>query len=252
VESGLNDGIVTPVVTFAIAGAAVSGEGLPTVDGALIGIAVGLAVGVLVGVVGGRALSTARRRGWAAEDLAGPAALALAIGAYAATLALDGNGFVAAFVAGLAFGNTAGRGGVKEVFYVEETAGLVSLLTWLLFGAVAVPAVWHEADWRIVVYAVLSLTVVRMLPVALVLLGSGLSRRTVAFIGWFGPRGLASVIFAVIALEELHSAADRAVAVIAATVILSVLVHGLSARPLAARYGRDERPTSPRPRADLR
>jgi NhaP-type Na+/H+ or K+/H+ antiporter len=227
----------------------VAGDGLPTVDGALVDIAVGLAVGVAIGLLGGRSLRTARRRGWAAEDLAGPAALALAIAAYSATLALDGNGFVAAFVAGLAFGNTAGRGGEKEVSYVEETAGLVSLLTWLLFGAVAVPIVWREADWRVVVYAVLSLTVVRMLPVALVLTGSGLSRGTVAFVGWFGPRGLASVIFAAIALEELHSAAHRAVSVIAATVLLSVLVHGLSARPLAARYGRDVRPTTPRPRA---
>jgi NhaP-type Na+/H+ or K+/H+ antiporter len=87
------------------------------------------------------------------------------------------------------------------------------------------------------VYAVLSLTVLRMLPVALALVGSGLSRQTVAFIGWFGPRGLASVIFAALALEELHAAADRAVAVIATTVILSVLAHGLSARPLAARFG---------------
>ena len=179
----------------------------------------------------------ARRRGWASEDLAGPGVLALALAAYAGTLWLGGNGFVAAFVAGLAFGNSAGRGGAKEVFYVEQTAGLVSLVTWLLFGAVAVPTVFEQADWQVVGYAVLSLTVVRMLPVALALVGSGLSPPTVAFIGWFGPRGLASIIFALIALEDLHGEADRAVAIIGMTVLLSVVAHGVSAKPLASRYG---------------
>jgi NhaP-type Na+/H+ or K+/H+ antiporter len=237
VESGLNDGIATPIVTVAIAGAAVADVGgVPSVGGALIDLVIGLAVGIIAGVVGGYAMRMARRRGWASEDLAGPGVLALALAAYAGTIWLDGNGFVAAFVAGLAFGNSAGRS-VKEVFYVEQSAGLVSLLTWLLFGAVAVPIVWHEADWQVLVYAVVSLTVVRMVPVALALLGSGLPRATVAFVGWFGPRGLASIIFALIALEELHAEADRAVAVIGMTVLLSVVAHGVSAKPLAARYG---------------
>jgi NhaP-type Na+/H+ or K+/H+ antiporter len=237
VESGLNDGIATPVVTVAIAGAAVEGAHAPTVGGALVDLAIGVAIGIAVGLAGGRAMRAARRRGWASEDLAGPAVLSLSLVAYAGTLAVDGNGFVAAFVGGLLFGNVAGRGGAKEVFFVEQTAGLISLMTWLLFGAVAVPIAWREADWQVVVYAVLSLTAVRILPVLLGLLGAGLSRSTVAFIGWFGPRGLASIIFALIALEDLHGAVDRAVAVIATTVLLSVLAHGLSARPLAARFG---------------
>ncbi len=237
VESGLNDGIATPVVTIAIAGAAVSAHESLSVGAALIDLAIGLAVGIGAGLVGGRAMRVARRRGWVLEDFAGPGVLALALAAYAGTLWLDGNGFVAAFVAGLVFGNSAGRGKAKEVFYVEQTAGLVSLLTWLLFGAVAVPAVFEDFDWWMVGYAVLSLTVIRMLPVALVLIGSGLPARTVAFIGWFGPRGLASVIFALLALEDLPAEAERAVAVIAMTVLLSVFAHGLSAKPLAARYG---------------
>lgn len=239
VESGLNDGIATPVVSLAIAGAVVTEnvQGAPVTGGALVDLAVGLLVGVALGGVAGLAMRTARRRGWAAEDMAGPAVLAVAVAAYALTLVLDGNGFVAAFVAGLMFGSTAGRGTTKEVFYVEQTAGLASLLTWFLFGAVAVPLVVEEAEWQTLVYAVLSLTVVRMLPVALALLGSGLSWSTVAFVGWFGPRGLASVIFAVLALEDLPAEADRAVAVIATTVLLSVFAHGLSAKPLARRYG---------------
>lgn len=239
VESGLNDGIATPVVTVAIAGAAAaeSIQGVPSLGAALTDLAIGMAVGILVGLGGGLAVRTARRRGWTSEDFAGPGVLALALAAYAGTLWVDGNGFVAAFVAGLAFGNSAGRGGIKEVFYVEQTAGLVSLLTWLLFGAVAVPIVVERVDWQVVVYSVLSLTVVRMLPVGLALLGTGLPPPTVGFIGWFGPRGLASIIFALIAVEELDDEADRAVAVIGMTVLLSVFAHGLSAKPLAERYG---------------
>jgi NhaP-type Na+/H+ or K+/H+ antiporter len=239
VESGLNDGIATPVVMFAIAGAAAatSIHGESGVGGGLAELAIGLAVGIGLGAVGGRAMRIARRRGWMSEDFAGPGVLALALAAYAATLWLDGNGFVAAFVAGLAFGNSAGRAGVKEVFYVEQTAGFVSLLTWLTFGAVAVPIVIEQIDWRVAGYAVLSLTVIRMLPVALVLLGARLSAATVAFVGWFGPRGLASIIFALIALEELHGEADFVVAIIGTTVLFSVFAHGLSAKPFANRYG---------------
>nr|BFE73268.1 hypothetical protein GCM10020092_065690 [Actinoplanes digitatis] len=113
----------------------------------------------------------------------------------------------------------------------------MSLLTWLTFGAVAVPIVIEQIDWQVAVYAVLSLTVVRMLPVALVLIGARLSRPTVAFVGWFGPRGLASIIFALIALDELHGEADRVVAIIGTTVLFSVFAHGVSAKPLASRYG---------------
>ena len=239
VESGLNDGIATPVVSVAIAGAAAaeSVQGAESVGGALNDLVIGLAVGIIAGLVGGRAMRVARRRGWASEESAGPAVLALALAVYAGSLALGGNGFVAAFVAGLVFGNSAGRGGVKEVFYVEQTAGLVSLLTWLLFGAVVVPTVVDHTDWRSLVYALLSLTVVRMVPVAIALTRSGLSPPTVMFIGWFGPRGLASIIFALIALEELHTEAERAVALIGLTVLLSVFAHGLSAKQLGSRYG---------------
>ncbi|WIM98584.1 cation:proton antiporter [Actinoplanes oblitus] len=233
VESGLNDGIATPVVMVAIAAEGIQHHG---VSAALAALGIGLVAGIVAGAVGGSALRIARRRGWASEDFAGPAVLALTLVAYAGTLWLSGNGFVAAFVAGLAYGHVARRGGEREIYYVEQTAGLMSLLTWLVFGAVAVPTVLAGADWRCLVYAVLSLTVVRMVPVALALIGTRLPALTVAFLGWFGPRGLASVIFAVIALEELPGEPGRAVTVIGVTVLLSVLAHGLSAKPLAGRY----------------
>ena len=171
------------------------------------------------------------------------AVLALALLAYAAAVMAHGNGFVAAFCGGLAFGAAAGRHGPAELEFLEQTSGLVSLLVWLAFGAIAVPIMVDRIDLAMVAYAVLSLTAVRMVPVALALVGTGFDRNTVLFVGWFGPRGLASLVFALIALEELGDGADEVVAVIAFTVLLSIVVHGLSAAPLASRYGRAAAPT---------
>ncbi len=241
VESGLNDGIATPVVMLAIAGAA-SAEGIAGASSpwkAIAELAIGAVMGGAIGVAGGLLLRQARRRGWAAEDFAGIAVLALALVAYAGALTIHGNGFVAAFCGGLAFGAAAGRRGPAELAFVEQTSGVVSLLVWLAFGAIAVPVALDHLDMTTVLYAVLSLTLVRMVPVALASIGAGLDRTTVLFIGWFGPRGLASLVFALLALEELGSGADQAVAVIGVTVLLSVLAHGASARPLAASYGRN-------------
>lgn len=240
VESGLNDGIATPVVMLALAGAA-SAEGVAgasDVGGAAAELVLGAVVGGALGLGGGWLLRWARHRGWAAEDFTGIAVLGLAIAAYAGALVAGGNGFIAAFCGGLAFGATAGRRGPAELVFLEQASGLVSLLVWLAFGVIAVPIMFESLDVLTVFYAVLSVTVVRMVPVALASIGSGLDRDTVLFVGWFGPRGLASLVFALLALEELGPAADEAVAVIAATVLLSVLAHGLTAAPLAARYGK--------------
>jgi NhaP-type Na+/H+ or K+/H+ antiporter len=256
VESGLNDGIATPIVMVALAGAA-SAEGLakaPSPVEALLELAIGATVGIAVGIGGGGLMRWARRRNWIAEDFVGIAVLALALVAYVTALAMHGNGFIAAFCGGLAFGAAAGRGGPAELVFTEQASGLVSLLVWLAFGAIAVPIMADRADWATLLYAVLSLTVVRMIPVALALLGAGLDRPTVLFIGWFGPRGLASLVFALLTLEDLGPAADQAVAVVGVTVFLSVLAHGISASPLAVRYGRvaaTRGPRSAEPIADL-
>lgn len=238
VESGLNDGIATPVVLFALAGAATAEHVGDTGPGkALAELALGLLVGTAVGGGGGRLLTVCRGRGWVSEGFAGPAVLALALCSYTTSVALHGNGFIAAFTAGLAFTAASGPGS-KAVSYPEETGSLLSLLVWLVFGAVAVvPALEHLTGWT-VLYAVLSLTVIRMLPVALVLTGTRLGPPAMLFIGWFGPRGLASVVFGLLALKDLgQDAARAAVTVISFTVLLSVLAHGLSADPLARRYG---------------
>ncbi|MFE2229825.1 cation:proton antiporter domain-containing protein [Streptomyces kronopolitis] len=247
VESGLNDGIATPLVVLALAGmAAAEGAAGPGASGrALVELAVGAAYGAVVGLVAGWLLRTALRSGWAAEDFAGAGVLALALLGYTSALAVGGNGFVAAFVTGLAFGTVHGAP-QRVLLYVEQSAALLSVLVWLVFGALLLPELAAHLTWQAVLYAVLSLTVIRMVPVALCLAGSGLDARTVLFVGWFGPRGLASVIFGLLAVEELGPAGARPVLpVIACTVLLSVLAHGISSAPLARRYGRAARGTGP-------
>jgi sodium/hydrogen antiporter len=251
VESGLNDGIATPVVMVALAGIAAEAglAGHDTPGLALLGLLLGALIGVAVGAGGGLLLRQTRRRGWSSEEFAGPAVLALSLLAYLSAVLAGANGFVAAFIGGIAFTLCAGRRGEKEVYYVEQTCGLSSMVAWLLFGALAVPTLTTSLSWQVVACAVLSLTVIRMVPVALCLLGSRMNWPTVAFVGWFGPRGLASVVFALITLEELHDVpgpVQTVVGTIGFTVLLSVLAHGLSARPLAGRYAAtqaDQQPT---------
>src|SRR4051812_14625251 len=243
VESGLNDGIATPIVMFAIAGsaAALGLESAESARSAVVQLLIGAAVGAGIGALGGWMLRQARRRKLAAEEFTGIAVLALALLGYAAAVALGGNGFVAAFCGGLAFGACAGRRAPEELAFLEQTGRLLSLLVWMVFGVVAIPIAFHAINAVTVLYAVLSLTVVRMLPVALALDGAHLDRRATVFAGWFGPRGLASLVFALLALEALGREADEAVAIIAVTVLLSVFAHGLSAAPLAQWYGRAAR-----------
>ena len=161
--------------------------------------------------------------------------------AYTGATLVGGNAFVAAFVAGTAFAGTA-----AWVAQEELALGLAELLSeplgyavWLAFGFAALPLVRAEAGWREVVFAALSLTVVRMVPVALSLLGTRLRPATLAFVGWSGPRGLASVVFALLAIEGLDDTPQvrTAIGAVALTVLLSVVVHGVTAEPLAARYG---------------
>ena len=238
IESGLNDGIATPVVLVAIAGAATA-EHAASVGPAKAAaeLVVGVLIGALIGGAGGFVVNVARRRGWAEGGFAGSAVLALAFCAYACALALHGNGFIAAFTGGLAYGVTGGKRGERLLPYVEETGALVSLLVWLAFGAIAVVPAFESLTWQTVLYAAASLTVIRMAPVALALAGKRLGHAAVAFVGWFGPRGLASVVFALLALEDIGEPAGPAVNVIAFTILLSVVAHGLTADPLAHRYG---------------
>ncbi|HSK27998.1 MAG TPA: cation:proton antiporter [Jiangellales bacterium] len=245
VESGLNDGLATPVVLFAIAAAA------GIVDGATPGVAnsvvtalgdigVGVVVGVAVGAAGGALLTLSRRRGWSSTTGRALGTLMLPVGAYATSVALDGNGFIAAFVAGTSYASVARWVGEEQsaLGLTESGADLLGFAIWFVFGVIAADVV-TTLSWQDVAYAALALTLLRMGPVALSLVGSGLRAPTVAFVGWFGPRGLASVVFALLAVEELPASTqlDAVATVIALTVLLSVLLHGLSADVLAERYG---------------
>jgi NhaP-type Na+/H+ or K+/H+ antiporter len=239
VESGLNDGIATPFVNVFLAGAvtadALSGTNLTDAVVELVG---GTLHGVGIGVVGATLLAVARRHGWSAPGFRPLSILALAVFAYSAADVAGVNGFVAAFVAGLAFGTVDHHNDEAVLGFTEDTGTLMSLLVWFLFGAVMLVPGLEDVGWRDAVFAVVALTALRMVPVALALAGTGLDRVTVVFIGWFGPRGLASVVFGLLAVDALEPAQAKVVlGAVTLTVALSVLLHGVSASPLAARYG---------------
>lgn len=237
VESGLNDGIVTPFVNLFLAGA-LSAELVtrPGVGEAAVELAGGLGIGVAVGGLGAILLQAARRADWGASGFRPLAVLAVGLLAYAVSLSAGTNGFVAAFVAGLAFGRVTGND-VTALAFTEQAGELLSLVVWFAFGAVLLVPGVSDATWADVGFALLALTVVRALPVGLALLGAGLDRSTVAFIAWFGPRGLASVVFGLVAVDSLDPrASHRLLGAVTVTVVCSVVLHGVSASPLAGRY----------------
>jgi sodium/hydrogen antiporter len=239
VESGLNDGIVAPLVSLAVAilvGES-SGTYTPFIH-ALREIGVGALVGVGAGLVAGWILALAVRKGWAESGTVRVATPAAAIGTYAFAVAVHGNGFVAAFLAGLCFGIFRHHLGARSLELTEGSGQLLACLVWFAFGAAMLrPSLSSPDLGRCVLYAVLSLTLVRLLPVGLALYRTHLGTATVAFIGWFGPRGLASVIFALLAFDQLGERAGLVLTLVSVTVGLSVLLHGFSANPLIARYG---------------
>lgn len=243
IESGLNDGIVTPFVTLFLA-VVLSEETAgdePWLIEAGVEIAIAVMVAIVVGGFGGWLVATARRRGWASLGSESLGLLAMAVLAYAGATAVGGNGFVAAFAAGVAFRSVT-AGADPAVEFSESVGVAASYVVWLVFGvALAGPVVAAGMDPAVLLYAILSLTLIRMGPVALALLGTGLRRDTVTLIGWFGPRGMASVVFLLIAFDEMgpaHAASETLLRVVTVTILLSVLAHGLSAGPMAARYAR--------------
>ncbi len=238
VESGLNDGIATPFVKFFLV-AAVAGTALETESEgrALAEMATGVIVGIAIGFVAAWLLRRARLAGWASTSYRAVGVTAIALLSYAAVVELNGNGFVGAFIAGMAFGAATKDQLDESLEFTHEAAELGSLIVWFMFGAVMLPSL-QDAQWQDFVFALLALTVVRMVPVALVLTGTGLDRATVGVVGWFGPRGLASVVFALLAVESLAPEdSTRVVSIITATVLMSVVLHGASAAPISARYG---------------
>ena len=259
VESGLNDGIATPVVTALIAAAATV-VGVGVLDdtasthgiGALVDLLGGLLIGALVGYLGGLAVTRTRLRGWVSPGGARIVALMIAGLAFLVAEVAGVNYFVAAFVAGFAFRTGIGLDD-EEVTELPELIGQVLALgVWFVFGAGLLLDGLEFVDWRIALYAVMSLTAVRMVPVAISMMGAGYGRPTIVFIGWFGPRGMASVVFGLLIVEELpvdDPAVRTVLSTIVLTVLLSVLAHGISARPLTSWVRRRE-PSAEHPTDD--
>ncbi len=240
VESGLNDGGSVPFLMLFVALAAAH-EGLEEgwVRFAVEQIGYGTLIGIAVGGVGGAALKRAAERGWTITSFEALALAALAIIAWYAADEAGGNGFIAAFVGGAAAGRAAGSLRERMLDFAEEEGQLLNLAVFFIFGVFATESL-ADTTWQIAAYAVASLTVIRMLPVAVAVIGLGLRPATIAFIGWFGPRGLASIILALVVVEEepALTGIDEIFQVMTVTVLLSVLAHGISAAPLTRRYAR--------------
>ncbi|MFI9051771.1 cation:proton antiporter [Streptomyces sp. NPDC053427] len=251
VESGLNDGLALPFFVLALAAAA-GGHGghrgpLATF---LLALVVSAAIGLAAGWLGARLLRGSAARGWSTPDWRQVLVLAVPVVAYAACDLVDGSGFIGAWTAGLAFGAgvraaalSAGSPGTADADtghtteFTHRFGALLTALSFLFFGALVLSPALTHLNWRMVLYAVLSLTAIRMLPVAVALAGTRLRAPTVAYVGWFGPRGLASVVFGLLALEEQLPGGELLGGVVAVTVGLSVCAHGASAAYLGARYG---------------
>lgn len=241
VESGLNDGFALPPILICIAalsiheayGSGFSYWGLFTLKQFVFGPI----IGGLVGWIGGKLVEKATQREWMNTTFQQLISLSLAILAYILAEKVHGNGFIAAYFAGLLLGTTTHTVRERIHEFGEAESQVLQLLIFLLFGMVLIPLSYIHWDWQAWVYAILSLTVIRILPVVLCLAGTGLSRGTKYFIGWFGPRGIASILYLLMVVIELGSAGmEKMISVIVLTVTLSIYLHGISANPLSKLY----------------
>ena len=242
VESGLNDGIALPAVLLFAALASAQADG-PDAGGwiqfGLKQIVLGPIAGIGIGYVGARLIDTAVERDWINDAFQGISIIALTLLTYVVAELVGGNGFIAAFLGGMVFGNTI-RHPCTFLFEFMETEGtLLMLVTFFIFGAALLPEGLEHLDPSVLLYAVLSLTLIRMIPIAISLLGVGLRLPTILFLGWFGPRGLASILFVLLILEKAEVVhRNELLSITVATVAMSALFHGLSAAPLAKRYAK--------------
>lgn len=235
IESGLNDGIALPALLFVISFAASShagGHDTNWLSFVLLQITLGPLVGIAVGWLGAKAVNTAIEQGYLTREFCNIYLLSLAFIAYLAADQVGGNGFIAAFIAGVATGNTLKHVNEEIYEFAESEGQLLNLIIFFLFGVALLPQVWSHIDASVVIYALLSLTVIRMLPVFVSLIGKHFRWETTLFLGWFGPRGLASILFVLLVLEHANLAHESLVFdTVIVTVALSILLHGISALP---------------------
>ena len=241
VESGLNDGIALPAVLFFgcfLNMTHQSGE-VNWLAFLALQLTLGPIVGIAVGWIGGHLIGGAASRGWITTTYQGVAAMALALVAFAVAEHLGGNGFIAAFLCGLTYGNLRVDFSHFLHDFTETESEVLSQLTFLLFGLAILPHALEAATLEMVLYALASLTFVRMVPVALSMVGVRFYPPTLGFLGWFGPRGLASLLFALLILEDLNvESAERIETIVSITVLFSIVLHGMTAGVLSRAYGR--------------
>lgn len=244
VESGLNDGIALPPILICLAALSVHdahGSGFAYWGTFVLKQFIfGPVIGSVVGYVGGLLVEKAAKRDWMNTTFQRLTSISLAILAFSLAEMIHGNGFIAAYFAGLLLGTTthAIRERIHE--FGEAESQVLQLFIFLLFGMILVPFSYQLWDWQVWVYAILSLTVIRILPVVLSLAGTELSRGTKYFIGWFGPRGIASVLYLLMVVIELGTKGlEKMISVIVLTVLLSIFLHGISANPLSKLYNKN-------------
>ena len=241
VESGLNDGLGVPFFLVAVdlsLAELATGVTAAVVRSMAEQIGWGLAAGIGAGTLAGLLLRTADDRGWLEGQWRQILPLLAALLAYLAALRLGGSGFIAAFTGGMTFGYFSRRHDLPVTSLNEGVGGTLAGAVWVGFGALAVGMMLPHVTWQIVAYAAISLTLIRMVPVAIAMLGTEAKLPTVAFIGWFGPRGLASIVFALIALEKGIPDEQVLITTVMMIILLSVFLHGLSSVPLVAAYSR--------------
>jgi len=231
VESGLNDGLALPIFSVVLAIAEVEFEASPRIFIEIgVDLVIAIAAGVIVGYLAGVAMAFATERGWVGDAWRSIGPAAVAIGLFAATDLSGLSGFIAAFVGGIFFGHATRERVPGVAVFSEGAAHLLTMLSFFVFGAAIFGPIIGDLTWPIVGYALLSLTIIRMVPVALSLIGTDLEWRTVGYLGWFGPRGLASIVFmTILVLEAELPGKPTMVLVVAATVALSVYLHGATA-----------------------
>lgn len=234
VESGLNDGFALPPILVCLA--VLAGDSGSTNWGlfTLQQFVFGPLVGSLVGWGGGKLLEESAKRKWMNETFQRLASLSIAVLAYAGAELIHGNGFISAFFSGMFLGTERKIYRERIHGFGEALGQILVLFIFLLMGAILVPLSWPHWDLKALIYAILSLTVIRMLPVAVSLVGTGLDRKTILFLGWFGPRGIASVLYLLMAVLQIGASGHRYIfSVISLTVLLSIFLHGMSAVPFS-------------------
>ena len=240
VESGLNDGLVLPFVTILITVGLVAGGAETETRAAevlLLALGGSTAIGLLAGLGGGWLVRAAAERDLAAGRWQAIALVALAVGTFVLADQVEASGFLAVWVAGLCAGAMVRGHVADDAFHLtEEAADALTAVGFLLLGAGLLGPVIARATPEAVLYAVLSLTVVRILPVGIAMLRTGLATPTLLYVGWFGPRGLASIVFAGVVVEQAVPAASVMTDVVLLTVALSLVVHGVTAAWGARRY----------------